>query len=378
MKILFIITKSNWGGAQRYVFDLAHEFKKKDDVSVLLGGSGPLKERLNEVGIPTYSLTNLSRDIQVVADSTTNLFLIIGYIRKIRPEVVHLNSAKAGGLGAFASRLLRVKRIVYTIHGFAFNENRSFGSKLLIKIALWITILLSHKTICVSRAIYERIVLWPFVKNKLTVIRNGTKSPEYFEKNQARENLRHKAGMHKIDDHEIWVGTLAELHPIKGLTYAIESMNALSKSTPTLQYYILGEGEEREHLEGLIVKYNLQHEVHMIGHVAEAPRYLKAFDIYLQPSLSEALSLSSLEAGVAGLPSIASNVGGLPEVIQNGKTGILIAPKDPPAITNAIDILLRDDNKRMQFGISASEYVSKHFNLEDTLTETYATYTSHS
>src|SRR5688572_22606349 len=112
-KILYIITKSNWGGAQKYVHDLATGLPKEQfDVAVAFGhaspeatqakrGTGSLKERLDVAGIRTISIPRLGRDIQLIDESAV-FFSLVKLIRNEKPDVIHLNSPKIGGLGALA------------------------------------------------------------------------------------------------------------------------------------------------------------------------------------------------------------------------------------------------------------------------------------
>ena len=122
MKILYAITKSNWGGAQRHLFDLATKMKERGHTPVVaLGGDGILRKKLEDTGIKTYTIAKLSRDIALSKDagSFKELFSVI---KREKPDVLHLHSPKAAGLGALAGKLLRVKKIVYTVHGWTFNE----------------------------------------------------------------------------------------------------------------------------------------------------------------------------------------------------------------------------------------------------------------
>ncbi len=133
MKILYIITKSNWGGAQRHVYDLALAMKSRGhEVKVALGGEGLLKTKLEAAGIFTYTIAALGRDISVGRDAGS-FKEIFSVIKSQRPDVLHLHSPKAAGMGALAGRLLRIKNIVMTVHGFTFNEDRPIHERLAIK-----------------------------------------------------------------------------------------------------------------------------------------------------------------------------------------------------------------------------------------------------
>ena len=149
-KILYLITKSNWGGAQRYVFDLATSLNKEEyDVVVALGGTGRLVDELKNKKVRVIQLKSLERDISIFKEikSAIELFKII---KSEKPNILHINSSKAGGLGALIGRILGVPKIIFTAHGWAFNEDRPWRQKISIKTLHWLTILLSHTTITVS------------------------------------------------------------------------------------------------------------------------------------------------------------------------------------------------------------------------------------
>jgi glycosyltransferase involved in cell wall biosynthesis len=103
-KVLFVITKPNWGGAQRYVFDLATALpKERYDVALAVGGEGELTKRLEERNIPAINIPSLKRDISLIAEFRAFSALKDTFMRE-RPDIVHLNSSKAGALGALAAR----------------------------------------------------------------------------------------------------------------------------------------------------------------------------------------------------------------------------------------------------------------------------------
>src|SRR3989344_9020554 len=122
IKIFYGITKSNFGGAQRYVLDLATEAKKLGhNVVVLCGQEGKLVEKLGENKIETIAIRNLERDMSLVKE-VKSFIKIVKILKKGRADVFHVNSSKMGGIGSLAGRIAGVKKIVFTSHGWAFNE----------------------------------------------------------------------------------------------------------------------------------------------------------------------------------------------------------------------------------------------------------------
>lgn len=375
-RILYVITKANWGGAQRYVYDLATAAKElKYEVAVAYGETGELAGRLKTANIDTFQIEGLGRDIRPW-DDITAFFSLLGIILSYSPNVVHLNSSKIGGLGALAARLSGIHKIIFTAHGWAFNEARPLYQKAIIAFLAWLTVLLSTRTILVSAAMNDYAVNWPFTRRKMVIILNGTRSYPLLEKMEARRALVdiHPALSVSNLERDIWVGTVAELHPVKGLPYAIGAIDILRKKHPTIRYLIAGEGHMRGALERHIAMNGIQHNVFLLGYVKDAQLYDRAFDLFLMPSLSEAIGIALLEAGMAGLPTIATRVGGMPEVITDNVTGLLIPPHDTEAIVSAIDSLLEDALRRQKFGTALRKCVETKFSIERVLQETFALY----
>jgi glycosyltransferase involved in cell wall biosynthesis len=374
-KLFICITKSNWGGAQKYVFDIATNTPRDQfDTSVLLGGTGDLKKKLEDAGVKTILLKNSQRDIDAKKEFGL-LFELIKIFKKEKPDIVHLNTSKIGVVGAFAARLAGVKKIIFTAHGWAFNEQRGIVSKILFRILYIFTIILCHETIAVSE-ITKKQIGKTFGK-KLIVIRNGLRDIELKSKDSAREMLlikilqRNTKVSSLLSEKPTWIGTISELHTTKGLNYAIE---AISKIKSNIIFVIMGEGEKRKELEEQAVRLGVANKVFLIGHIDMASSYLKAFDILTLSSITEALPYMLLEAGYAGIPVVASRVGGIPEIIENNKTGILVSPRSSEEIKTSIEYLIKNPEKARAFGDNLKEKISKNFTQKIMLEKTFALY----
>lgn len=369
-KLLFVITKSNWGGAQRYVYDLATSLPKDAfEIAVAFGGTGQkggstgrLKTLLDAAGIRTLYLSNLGRDIDAGGD-LASFREIMKVFRKEKPDIVHLNSSKAGGLGALAARMAGVKQIVFTVHGWAYNEPVSPLSKFFRWSISLITLLLSHKVIAVSEfdSIHSPFGL------PVTTIHIGIAMPTFLPREESRAQIVQAVGI----PHDTFVmGTIAELHKNKGLDILVEAF-ALTKNGHLV---VIGEGEERERLERLIRLKNLKDRVHLVGFIENAAVLLKGFDIFLLPSRKEGLPYTILEAGAAELPVIASIVGGIPEIIDDQLSGILVPAYDPDSLAEALNELMESPATRARYGARLKEKVERYFPLRGMIKKTMEVY----
>lgn len=302
-KIIFVITKSNWGGAQRYVYDLATALPKDTfDVSVAFGQPGLLAEKLREAGIATHPIHSLQRDVSLAAD-IKSFFELVRLFKKEKPDIVHLNSSKAGGIGAFAARLASVHKIIFTAHGWPFWEPRNPVSRALIYFFSWLTAILSHKVIVISKYDLEIVQKMPFVKNKAILIHNGINFSMSFGSGEIIRTS-FPTGV-KI------TGTVGELTKNKNQISLIED----ARWRNDMYVAIVGEGEDRAYLENKIKEYGLQERVKLFGFMP-ASEVMKGFDIFSLPSLKEGVPYVLLEARAAGLPTEHSGVGGIRDIFD--------------------------------------------------------------
>jgi glycosyltransferase involved in cell wall biosynthesis len=362
MKILYLITKSNWGGAQKYVYDLATAFSaRKCDVAVAFGGHGELAEKLGAAGIRAIPLDSLVRDINVAKEIKSTLALY-SLLKKEKPDVLHVNSSKAGGLGAFLGRLVGIKCIVFTVHGAPFREDRSALVRALMYFFTWITCLLSHKVIAVSKRDAHDIGQMFFVKKKVTTIYNGIVFNEIVR-------------MPSSQSKEVHIVTIGDLTKNKGYLYGLEAIAELVIDRGySIRYFIEGEGEDRQEIESFIAKHKLQNHVTLLGRTLKTGDRLHEFDIFMLPSVKEGLPYVLLEAGRAMMPVISTITGGIPEIVRHEGTGLLVKPKDSHQLAREIERLILDKKFAKKLGIELHSHVVQNFSHAKMLAETARAY----
>ncbi len=361
MKILYLITKSNRGGAQKYVYDLATTFSSRGhDVCVASGGSGELISRLQEKGIHTHIFPSLARDIKLIAE-IKSFIDIFSFIKKKNPDILHLNSSKAAGLGAVCGRILGIKKIVVTIHGAPFREDRSWIAKKLIYFFTWLTCVFAHKVIAVSRQDEHDLGRMFFVRRKVTTIYPGIS----FDGEQERTVPKTR---------ETHILTVAELHPNKGYIYGLQAFERLYSRGAPIRYTIFGEGDDRKKIEEYIKMKNLEGVVTLRGSKVKLDKDGLDYDIFLLPSIKEGLPYTLIEAGKAMLPVVSSITGGIPEVIRHEETGLLVQPKNVDQIVSALERLIIDRKFAKSLGVALHSHVVQNFSYSKMIVETSKVY----
>jgi glycosyltransferase involved in cell wall biosynthesis len=375
-RILLVITKSNWGGAQAYVYTLACAWKKLGaEVDVAFGGTGErgaraglLAARLDESGIKTHFIPSFMRNARPLHDVAALKELYALY-KKERPDVVHLNSSKAGGVGALAARLARVPRIVFTAHGWADQEARNPFAHLLIRIASYATMLLSHEVIVLSEHDARRAPAW-LMRKKLRVIHNGIAPLPLVARDEARRML----AAPDAPARPFWFLTIGELTKNKNTAGLIEAFLRAKNALPEAALVIIGDGEEREALLARAAESPHKNDIVFAGFVPDAQTLLQAADVFVLASEKEGLPFVLLEAGAAGLPVIATRVGAVPGLIESGAEGLLIEAHDDAALASALQTFYKDASLREKTGNALRGRVTREFSQERMLAQTLAAY----
>ncbi|OGE83044.1 MAG: hypothetical protein A2846_01690 [Candidatus Doudnabacteria bacterium RIFCSPHIGHO2_01_FULL_49_9] len=356
-KILLVITQGELGGAQRYVLDLATHLNSPQSPLKLRGGEkgsyeilvamGAEQPRLGQLlvkkGIKVEYLKYLVRNINPLHDLLA-IWQLKKLIKAFQPDIIHLNSSKAGVLGSIAGGLAGNRNVIFTAHGFAFLEPHLF--KFIYFWAERFATRFRRKIITVSEfdrqtAIKNRLCS----PEKLITIHNGIDS-----KKIQISNIKFQPSS------KITIGTIAHDYPTKDLATLRAAFAILKSEFNNLQLQIIGRGSE-------------------IGEVDDAAAELGKFDIYVCSSVKEGFPYSILEAMAAGLPIISTAVGGIPEAITDGTEGLLVPPKDPQALAAAIKKLILNPTLAEQLGAAAQKKVQE-FSLDKMLSETVKVYQS--
>ncbi len=346
IKIFHIITSLGIGGAERMLANLVRTTnQERFEVTVI----SLLSKKEHGYSIDAQEVKVVYLNTKGILGIFQTFATLIKMMRKERPDIIHTHLFHADMFGRIAARIARVPIVVSTI------QNVSVGG-ILRETLLRLTRSMVRWHTAVAH-IVERYALRSGIARKgaVSVIYNSVDLSDFSP--LAKIASRYKLG---IPSDAIVLVSVGRLEKQKGYPYLIKALPLLPHNANRV-LYILGEGKERKELQMQI--NSIPSKVHMLGSVPNVREYIAVADIFVMPSLWEGFSLALLEAAAMGLPIIATDVGGNGELIENGKSGILVAPKDPRALADAIALVSGHKEKSKKMGKAARQKAVASFSL---------------
>jgi L-malate glycosyltransferase len=284
-------------------------------------------------------------------------------IKQLRPDIVHAHDPHGVAMAALAlsmstqpkrARLVAARRVDFRLKGNALSRWKYDQV---------------DRFICASEAIRKILLADGVAPARAVTVHEGI-------------DLGHVAAAPRLAIHEeFWlphgspiVGNVAALVPHKGQRHLVEAAALVVREVPDARFVIAGEGELRPTLEHLIKHLNLEKHVILAGFRPDVLSMHKAFDIFVMSSITEGLGTSLLDAMACGRPIVATTAGGMPEVVQDGKTGILVPPRDDRALADGIIRLLKDPALRERMGTAGLALAEARFSAERMIADTLSVY----
>jgi len=318
-------------------------------------GEAGLAARFQEFGIPTRCL-EVPGEVNPQA-----LPRAIRLIRAMKPHIVHTHLLRADLWGAMAARWVRVPVILSS--AYAIGEYRRARRRRLDPLLDWVCRRLPTHVLAVSGAVKEDCVKrLGWAPEDVTVVYTGIDVPTVsnHERSHDRKRIRTELG---LDEKDWLVVTVARLSYEKGLAWLIEAAKLLQDRHDRVRFLLVGDGPERAGLEEQVRQFALSDHVRFAGFRSDVDAVLSAADLFVLPSLMEGMPNALLEAWAASLPVVASEVGGLAEVVDSERTGLLVPPKNAPALADAIDRVLRDRGLARRLGEAGCQQVRDRFSV---------------
>lgn len=332
LRVLYVVTQALRGGAQMHLLDLATGMHEWCEVHLACGEEGFLTEACRGRGIPTHIVPQLRRSGKALTDIRA-LLQTRAVMHRVRPDIVHVHTFKAGFIGRLAAWSLHIPAI-YTIHAWLWGTKAVSRAESLLAIPLerlasrW-----CDKIITVSAAGEERVrehgLGWP---DKHVTVHNG---------------ITDRMPGPRVHRDEPVIVMVARFAPGKDYDQVIRAFAPLSDRA---RLVLIGEGDTRPQMEALVRSLRIEDRVDFLGEKDNVPELLEQADIFALGSESEMLPISILEAMRAGLAVVASDVGGVAEAVEDGLTGLLVPKGDARRFSEALKLLIENPNRRDALG----------------------------
>lgn len=305
----------------------------------------------------------LKDNLRLLTYMISLFFKLVMIISKYKIDIVHAHSTiPTGLLAVIVTKIFRIHSFV-TAHGMDINN---FQNNMIFSNLISFSLNHSDKVIAVSTDLAEKIKDMGVNENKIIVLMNAVDINRF--RSSDTGDLRSKYGVRKKDVLLLFVGYL---DTFKGIFELINAVYGLYKENKNIKLIIVGTGPKYKELEKKVFELGLDQSVIFAGTVLHNTihKYFQAADIFILPSYSEGLPVSILEAMASNTPVIASNVGGIPEIIDDGKNGFIIPPKNESILRNKLMVLVNDVKLRENFAIKSAEIIRDKFDNNKKINE---------
>jgi glycosyltransferase involved in cell wall biosynthesis len=368
-KVLHVITESF--SAHAFLKPLASYLREEGWYSVIVCSPASYDDahsfstELRSQGLDVRDVS-IRRKIDPMAD----LFSITEVLRLInreKPWLVHTHLAKGGIIGRVAARLAGVP-CVHTVYDYAFVEHHGIRRHVYHGIER-VGAALAQRMMFVSDN-ERRISLASGVgrPDQLVTIGFGVDLALFDRARLSSERVRAVKHRYGVVEGRPVIGTVARLIHRKGIDLLLEAAVVLAARQETPHLLVVGGGPMQSELMSLARTLGLAERVSFTGFIDDQllmPQIFGAMDLFCLPSRREGYGMAYAEAGAMGIPAVAPDIAPVNAIVVHGKTGLLVAPEDPPAIADALQTLLHDQSLRVMMGREASALVRDRCNLRD-------------
>jgi glycosyltransferase involved in cell wall biosynthesis len=358
MKILHLNTERTWRGGEQQTLYLLQLLKERGVFSHLVCQAGsPMAERALKAGVEVFPMT-MRGEIDLAAG-----FRIRNLINEFKYNIIHSHTSHAHSLAFLASINSGVIRLVTRRVDFSIFR-RSFLKLSGIKYRY-----LADYYIAISQKIKDVMVNDGISGQRIFVVHSGI-DPQRF---------RQATGDHLLsefdikEDHKVVIN-VAHLAEHKGQTYLVRAIPRVLAKLPDTRFFIVGQGELMEKLKQTASEVGLKRELIFTGFRADVADFYQIADLFVMSSVQEGLGTAVLDALALAKPVVATTSGGLPEIIDDGKSGRLVAPADPEALAAGIVDMLTHAERAGSMAAAGRERVLRDFSVDAMVTKNIDVY----
>jgi glycosyltransferase involved in cell wall biosynthesis len=359
LKISYIVTRSDTiGGSHIHILDIAEALIIDGyEVSVIIGGNGPIIQQFIDRNITTYLIPNLKRNLNPIGD-------LIAYhqikktLRRLMPDVVSTHSSKAGFLGRIAAKSLKLP-VLFTAHGWSFTTGKKKFVRKLYQSLERAVLPMTDMIITVSE--YDRNLALTELSvpaDKVMTIHNGMKDiHNSFISNQNTEGIINIVMIARFDEQKNHIELLNSVYDIENI-----------------HLHFIGDGPLMNTVMERAKELGLDGKITFWGRLETVEKVLSECQIFTLISNWEGFPRSTLEAMRAGMPVIVTDAGGASEAVEHGISGYIVQKGDTNSIKKFVRELVNDHNKRKWMGINARKRYERLFSFDSMYNKTVLVY----
>jgi glycosyltransferase involved in cell wall biosynthesis len=338
MKVAHVTLGLDVGGQEKLLVEFARHANRRcfDLHFISLSTRGILGGDLEACGWPVTALEAPAGLRPGIIYKLATLF------RRLKIDVVHTHDDRPNIYGVPAAKLAGVRRVIHTRHsrGTSLSKRQTF----LVRLAS----LGNDRFVCISHDSARQAVRQGIARRRVAVLHNG------IDLDRFSCRCPDPAGPAVL---------VARLAPEKDIATLLHAGALIVRQRPEFRLEIAGDGVCRGDLEALSAQLGLTNHVRFLGAVRDVPALLARARLFVLSSLTEGISLTLLEAMARGLPVVATCVGGNPEVVAHGETGLLVSPRDPGALANAVLGLWAQADICAHMGLAGRQRVEQQFDV---------------
>ncbi|GIX45199.1 MAG: glycosyl transferase [Candidatus Sumerlaea sp.] len=356
-RVLHLSTEKGWRGGERQVKLLTNGLMSRGiEIRVACPPDSELFHDRAEANVAIPWRVRSEFDPVAIAN-------LISHVRRFRPQLIHAHTSHAHSIAWLAARFVGLPVVVSRRVDFSIASNWAARRKYLSS-SVWF--------IAISEGVRNVLLSGGVDPDRVTVVHSGIELDRYPFRGEERDNA--EAAKWGVQPHEYLLINVAALTDHKDQSTLLRAAAELRRIRDDWRLVIAGEGELRAHLERLVAELELGSKVCFAGYVRNLAPLYRAADLFVLSSHLEGLCTSLLDAMLAGVPVIATRTGGVPEVVEDGRTGRLVPPRDPVALAQTIAELLDRHELRHAYAHNAREKVEREFSAEQMVEGTLCFY----
>ncbi|HLC40439.1 MAG TPA: glycosyltransferase family 4 protein [Methylomirabilota bacterium] len=355
--VLHVAGSAEWAGGEVYLLQLAQALdRSRFRLSVVAPGDGPLVGRLQAMGVPVFVVPIAEHLLSLPA-----LMALTRLLKRERPHLVQSHGARSNFYSRLACRLAGIPRCVSTVHNSLYDYPVSPGRRVLYLTLDRLTTPLADTIICVAESLARDLIERSRVPaRKVVVIQNGVDLTVFHPDRGDGSKIREEFGLGESPV----IGMVGRMTPQKNHSDFLKALARVRGAIPQVRALIVGDGPLRQEIEREVAHLGLEAVCRFAGVRQDIADCYAAMDVVVLSSVSEGFPYVVLEALAMARPLVATSVNGVPEIVDDRLNGLLVPPREPAALADAILALLRDPDCARALGQAGRKLVESRFSLE--------------